>query len=180
MKFSLNPDTVSALNLNREVAGAVDKVFKAWTTGALLQKWWPPEGASGAKAELDPKPDGAFNVSYKMPSGNEVKQEGTWLSVTKNQMVVLNLGPESLRQNEGGSLVTVEFRKGSKGCALMVTHEGLPDAAAQERCRSEWLRRLNRLDKVTGSSLRQERYPAVTVARWRRSSEQPAPTPTMA
>ena len=148
MKFSLNPDTVSAVNINRQVPAPVDKVYKAWTQGSTLTKWWLADGTSWSMIDTEPKVEGAFTVRYRLPSGKEVQQEGAWIEVSKNHMLVLNLGPDSLHKNEGGTLITVEFRKGDKGCALMVTHEGLPDANSQERCRQDWLKRLERLDKV--------------------------------
>src|SRR4051812_24993397 len=120
MKFSLNPDTVSALNLNRQAAAPVDKDFKAWTSGLMLEKWRIAAGAGAPSIQTDPRADGGFSVRYRLPSGKEVQQEGAWVEVAKNSMLVLNLGPYSLHKNDGGSLITVEFRKGEKGCALMV------------------------------------------------------------
>ncbi len=113
----------------------------------MLAKWWLPEGARTVKIDTVAKVDGPFALRYRTPSGDEVTQDGVWVQVDE-QMLVLNLGPDSMRKKEGGTLVTVELRKAEKGTQLSVTHEGLPDAATQERYRGEWLRRLARLDKV--------------------------------
>ena len=122
-----------------------EKVFKAFTSADSIKKWWLAEGAQSVSAKSSAKPQGEFFLQYKTPSGTAVTQEGEWVSVG-DEMLVLNLGPDSLHKKDGGTLVTFELRKGDGGTTLLsLTQEGLADAAAQERQRKEWISRLARL-----------------------------------
>lgn len=132
MKFSLNPATASAVNLSRPLPAPRDRVFKAWTDPAELKSWW---NADGKPATIDPKVGGHVAVF-----GNV----GKVLEVSKNEMLIFSVGGEGPNKDIE-TMVTVEFRKAEGGTQLTITHEGLPDAAAQEKHRSGWVDRLNRL-----------------------------------
>lgn len=148
MKFSLNSSTASALNLNRNVPAAREKLYKAFTEPSELSKWWLPEGAKDVKFAAKVKEDGDLTLSYQTPGGEAVTQTGTYRSVSKNEMLVFSLKPDSLRKAEPETLITVEFRKAESGTALAITHEGLPDAATQERYRKDWIGKLERLTRL--------------------------------
>lgn len=150
MKFSLNPATMSVLHLNQTLGVARDKVFKAFTAADSIKKWWVADGAHSVSVKCSPKPEGELFFQYKTPSGSAVTQEGEWVSVTE-EMLVLNLGPDSLHKNESGTLITLELRQGDGGkTTLSLTQEGLADAEAQQRQRKEWLARIDRLTKSIG------------------------------
>lgn len=146
MKFSLNPSTVSVLHFNAKLPAAKDKVFKAFTTPDSIRSWWLGEGAKSITARSDPKTEGEFYLEYKTPSGSAVTQEGEWRSVS-DEMLILNLGPDSLHKTERGTLVSIELRKDPDGggTLLSITQEGLEDGAAQKRQLKEWLARVDRL-----------------------------------
>lgn len=147
MRFSLNPATMSVLHLNQTLGLARDKVFKAFTSADAIKKWWFAEGVQMVSVKSSPKPEGELFFQYKAPTGSAVTQEGEWVSVTED-MLVLNLGPDSLHNKEGGTLITVELRKGEGGTTtLSLTEEGLADAEAQQRHRKEWMARMDRLTK---------------------------------
>ncbi len=48
---------------DRLIAAPVDAVYRALTDGAALAAWLPPEGMTGAVAEFDPQPGGAFDIT---------------------------------------------------------------------------------------------------------------------
>lgn len=148
MKFSLNSSTASALNLNRSVPAARERLYKAFTEPSELARWWLPDGAREVKFAAKVKEDGELSLSYQTPGGEAVTQRGTYRSVSKNEMLVFSLQPDSLHKKEPQTLITVEFRKADSGTALAITHEGLPDAATQERFRKDWLGKLERLTRL--------------------------------
>lgn len=147
MRFSLNPATMSVLQLNQTLALARDKVFRAFTSADMIKKWWFAEGMQMVSVKSSPKPEGELFFQHKAPTGSAVTQEGEWVSVTED-MLVLNLGPDSLHNKEGGTLITIELRAGEGGATTVsLTEEGLASAEAQQQHRKDWIARIDRLAK---------------------------------
>ncbi|MBX5484132.1 MAG: SRPBCC domain-containing protein [Myxococcaceae bacterium] len=148
MKFSLNPSTTSVLHLNLTLGAERKTIFKAFTSAESMKQWWLGDGAQSVTVKSSPKTGGEWFLQYRTPGGTAVTQEGEWRSVSED-MLVLNLGPDSLHKQDGGTLVTIELRKGEGGKTLLsLTQEGLADGVAQERQRKEWIARLDRLSKA--------------------------------
>lgn len=147
--FSLNPATVSALHLTRSLPASPSKVMKAWTDPKQLAKWWAPDGQKLKSAALDARAGGAFRFDYENGLGEASAVHGTFQDVSDN-MLVFSWAREPKKQDVGGTLVTVEFRKGGPGTELALTHELLPNNNARDAHRTEWLQRLERLSQMVG------------------------------
>lgn len=147
MKFSLNPATESALLLRRSFNLSPDRVFKAWTDGKTLERWWCPEGLKLTSIQWQPKVGNEFRFEYQTPSGDTSAVAGEFRDVSP-EMMVFSWVREGKKADGGGTLVTVEFRKVTKGTEVALTHELLPTSTAREAHKSEWLGRLDRLSRV--------------------------------
>ena len=145
--FSLNPATVSALHLTRSIPASRDKVMKAWLDEKKLGQWWAPEGFKLKSAVLKPKTGGEYRFEYENGLGETSAVHGTFQDVS-NEMLVFSWAREPKKADIGGTLVTLEFRKGAKGTDLALTHELLPNNAARDAHRTEWLARLDRFSKL--------------------------------
>jgi len=145
--FSLNPSTISALHVSRSLGASPDKVFKAWTQPKLLAKWWAPDGFKLKGIALEAKVNGELRFDYVNGLGEPSAVHGAFQSFSP-EMLVFTWAREGKKQDIGGTLVTVEFRRGLKGTELALTHELLPDNAARDAHRTEWLARLERLSKL--------------------------------
>ncbi len=147
--FSLNPATVSALHLTRSLPASPSKVLKAWTDEKQLAQWWAPDGFKLKNVTLKPKTGGEFRFEYENGLGEPSAVFGTFQDAS-SEMLVFSWAREGKKADIGGTLVTVEFRKGPKGTELALTHELLPNNAVREAHRTEWLSRLERLGKLVG------------------------------
>ena len=48
-----------------------EKVWEAWTTPELVEKWWGPEGFTAPSAKIDLKEGGKYVYAMKGPDGTE-------------------------------------------------------------------------------------------------------------
>ncbi|HEV2250878.1 MAG TPA: SRPBCC domain-containing protein [Candidatus Limnocylindria bacterium] len=77
-----------------------DAVYRAWTDPKQLAKWFPPEGFSSPRCEVDARPGGTFRVDMKGPDGPPFDGEvfpgpGTFVEVVPNERLVFTMAPES-------------------------------------------------------------------------------------
>ena len=59
------------LNLTRRVEAPREKVWEAFTRPEHLMRWWAPGGFTMPTCELDLRPGGAWNYSFRSPEGWE-------------------------------------------------------------------------------------------------------------
>src|SRR6185312_6658508 len=52
--------TTNTLRLRRSIRASADKVFEAWTTPAIVARWWDPDGRPLRECDIDLRPGGAF------------------------------------------------------------------------------------------------------------------------
>jgi uncharacterized protein YndB with AHSA1/START domain len=145
--FSLNPATVSALHLTRSIPASPDKVKKAFTDEKKLASWWAPEGYKIKSVTMKAKPGGEYRIDLENAAGEKSAIHGAFQDAS-DQMLVFTWAREGKKQDIGGTLVTMEFRKGAKGTDVALTHELLPNNEVREAHRTEWLGRLDRLSKA--------------------------------
>lgn len=97
------PDPARDLVLTRTLPVAPAKVFAAWTTPALVKRWFTPRPWETAHCEIDLRPGGIFRTVLRGPDGPEVDNTGCWLEVVPDRRLVwtVALGP-GWRPNASG------------------------------------------------------------------------------
>jgi uncharacterized protein YndB with AHSA1/START domain len=85
-----------------------EAVYRAWTDPKQLAKWFPPEGFSSPRCEIDARPGGVFRVDMKGPDGPPFDGKvfpgpGQVVEVTPNERLVFTMTPEF----DGQALPTV-------------------------------------------------------------------------
>jgi uncharacterized protein YndB with AHSA1/START domain len=76
-----------------------EAVYKAWTDPKQLARWFPPEGFTSPRCEVDPRPGGVFRVDMKAPDGPPFDGQvfpgpGVFVEVVPNERLVLTMTPE--------------------------------------------------------------------------------------
>lgn len=84
----MTPDPKLDLVLERTTDIAPDKVWKAWTTPALMTQWFTPAPWQTIDAEVDLRPGGIFRTVMRSPEGQEFPTEGCILEVVENRRLV--------------------------------------------------------------------------------------------
>jgi uncharacterized protein YndB with AHSA1/START domain len=85
-----------------------EAVYKAWTDPKQLARWFPPEGFTSPRCEIDARPGGVFRVDMKGPDGPPFDGKvfpgpGRFVEVVPNERLVFTMTPEF----EGQALPTV-------------------------------------------------------------------------
>jgi uncharacterized protein YndB with AHSA1/START domain len=91
-----------------------EAVYKAWTDPKQLAKWFPPEGFSSPRCEIDARPGGVFRVDMKGPDGPPFDGKvfpgpGAFIEVVPNERLVFTMTPEFEGQTLPRVITTVTF-----------------------------------------------------------------------
>jgi uncharacterized protein YndB with AHSA1/START domain len=89
-------------------------VYKAWTDPKQLAKWFPPEGFTSPRCDIDARPGGVFRVDMKAPNGPPFNGQvfpgpGTFVEVVPDRRLVFTMTPEFEGQNLPTVTTTVTF-----------------------------------------------------------------------
>jgi len=149
-------EVTAEVTFTRMIDAPADLVFKAWTDGEHLMKWYAPEGFGVARAEADAKQGGAFSIVMQGPDGAEYPLWGTYTEFeppTKLVMTSTAAGPDGTPALDSITTVTLidhdgktEMTVHEKASAL--TPEAAPMLAGMEVGLLQTLRKLD--DVVTG------------------------------
>lgn len=69
------------LSIRRLIDAPRSKVFRAWTTPALLQQWWGPHGMTTPECEMNLWVGGVFRTLMRAPDGAEYPTQGVFLEI---------------------------------------------------------------------------------------------------
>jgi uncharacterized protein YndB with AHSA1/START domain len=124
-----------SLNLSRVFDAPRERVFRAWTEPALLEKWWGPPGFSCPLAQVDLRTGGRYRLGMQPPDGDVFYLGGVFREIRPPERLVYTWQWEG---DPGETLVTVEFRDLGARTEVVLTHERFPDAEAVERHTDGW------------------------------------------
>lgn len=71
------------LVIERSFKASIDKVWDAFTTPAMLAKWWSPEGMTNSFATTDVCVGGEFRYCMKNSEGQEYWGKGVYQTITR-------------------------------------------------------------------------------------------------
>jgi len=76
------------LSVSRTLHASRDAVWRCWTEGALLKRWFTPAPWTVPGADLDPRPGGRMNVTMAGPGGERVESVGCFLEVVPGERLI--------------------------------------------------------------------------------------------
>lgn len=112
-------------------------VYRAWTDPTQLAKWFPPEGFTSPRCEIDPRPGGVFRVDMQAPEGPPFDGKvfpgpGLVREVVPNERLVFTMQPElEDGQTMPMVLMTVRFED-QAGRTKLTVEQTLPSVADYE------------------------------------------------
>ena len=113
-------------------------VYRAWTDPKQLAKWFPPEGFSSPRCEVDPRPGGVFRVDMKAPDGPPFDGKvfpgpGVFNEVVPNERLVFTMTPEvEPGQSMPTVLMSVRFEDQAGKKTKVTIEQTLPTVADYE------------------------------------------------
>ena len=134
-----------SLTLERRLKAPIEKVFKAWTSGEALKRWFGPGGTLTVPvAEVDFRVGGRYRIVMREPSGEEHRVGGVYREIVPPTRIAFTWAWESTPDRE--SMVTLDLQAEKGGTLLTLHHERFADAPARDRHRAGWSGTLDRLD----------------------------------
>ena len=145
------------VTVTRMIDAPADLVFRAWTEGDHLTKWYAPEGFGVARAEADAKQGGAFTIVMQGPDGSEYPLWGTFTEFDPPKKLIMAstaAGPDGTPALDAVTTVTLVGHVGKTEMTVhekanALTPEAGPMLAGMEVGLLQTLRKLD--DVVTGA-----------------------------
>lgn len=83
-------DTISGSEfvIRRRFDAPRDLVFRVWTEGEHLARWWGPKGFTIELIKFDPRPGGLFHYSMRTPDGTEMWGKFVYREIVKPERIV--------------------------------------------------------------------------------------------
>ena len=115
--------------ITREFAAAKHLVWKAWTTPALIRRWWAGRRGKVTHAEVDLRVGGTWRYVMVAHSGFEVAFHGEYREIVENERIVTTEVFEAMP--EGAVLNTVTFTETAGRTTLAILVDA-PDRATRD------------------------------------------------
>ena len=94
---------MNELNLTRTFDAPRDVVFKAWTDGKQMAKWFGPRGFTTEILEHDARPGGLSRIIMRGPDGTEYPAKAIFREIVPNERLAMSLGTVGSLATESAS-----------------------------------------------------------------------------
>jgi len=115
--------------VRRVIPASPEALFDAWTDAEGMARWMRPGPEMQCRCRLDMRVGGRFEIDMIAPDGTTLPHTGTYRVVDRPRKLVFTWVSAPTGQRE--SVVTIEFRAAKGGTEIILTHDGLPPAAAE-------------------------------------------------
>jgi uncharacterized protein YndB with AHSA1/START domain len=128
----------NTIHVHRVFKSPPERVYRAFTEAAALERWLPPNGFTCKVAHLEAKVGGTFRMSFTdFATKHSHSFGGEFLEMKPNEK--LRYTDKFDDPNLPGVLtVTVIFKEVSCGTDVYVTQENVPDVIPEEMCYLGW------------------------------------------
>lgn len=127
------PQTGSIV-VRRRLKARRERVFEAWTSPALMARWFFPGASWVVDVASDLRVGGQYRLAMRDPGGGDHLQFGVYREIVPVARLVFTWSCPELGVTD--SVVTVELADDGGGTALTLTHE-LPEDPAIRRGHQE-------------------------------------------
>ena len=134
------------LKIRRTIRASRERVFEAWTTPALLVKWWGPQGISCPGAEVDLREGGTYRIGNLTPDGKEIWIQGVFEKIDPPQELIYtwSMDPEHPDRER----VSVQFVDLGDATEIQIHHERLADEKSVKEHGEGWAGCLDGLERL--------------------------------
>jgi uncharacterized protein YndB with AHSA1/START domain len=140
--------TSKVVRVTRKVRVSPDRLFRAFTTAADLERWYAPEGMTVPRVELDARVGGRFRIEMKAPDGTIHTAYGVITEFSPPHRLRHTWNWERhMDGEEGETVVTVEIRPDGEYSEVTLTHSGFATDSGAANHEKGWTSILDRLVK---------------------------------
>jgi uncharacterized protein YndB with AHSA1/START domain len=140
-----------SISLHRVLTTTPDKAYRAFLEPDAMAKWLPPDGFVATVHGMDPRPGGAFRMSFRnFTTGDSHAFGGEYLELVPHERIRYTdrFDDPSL---PGEIEVTVTLKEVSVGVELHIVQAGLPDVIPAEACMLGWEQSLANLARLVAA-----------------------------
>jgi uncharacterized protein YndB with AHSA1/START domain len=140
--------TDTSLRITRRIRATPEELFDAWTDADGMRTWMTPADAKDARAVLDVRVGGKFEIDMIGPRGTH-EHRGEYLVVDRPKK--LSFTWVSVHVANLPTVVTLEFKALSKEeTELTLTHEGFPSVESRNGHLEGWGMIVDKLASTIG------------------------------
>jgi len=131
------------LQITRVFDASRERVFAAWKTPELMQRWSGCKETAKAVITMDFRVGGSFTQKMDIEGAGKHTITGVYDEIVEPEKIAyhVNLGPATTR-------VTVEFIEQGRQTKLVLTQEGFPDPAIVKIVSGGTLESLDKLEAL--------------------------------
>ena len=109
-------------------------VYRAWTDPVQLAEWFPPEGFTSPRCEIDLRPGGVFRLDMQAPDGPPFEGKvfpgrGEVREVVPNERLVLTMQPDFGDGRDAPTVVMTARFEDHDGKTKLTLEQTLPSVA---------------------------------------------------
>lgn len=130
--------------VNRTLNAPRERVFRAWTTPAEVNRWFSPDAEATVSTSIDLRVGGKYRIDMER-NGKVVSAVGVYREITPPERLVFTWVAEGGMVPSGETLVTVEFFDVDGKTQVTLTHQNFASEEARARHESGWNRGMDRL-----------------------------------
>lgn len=140
----LRSPVVPAVVVRRTYPVSRERVFAAWTTPDIAQRFIHPENQT-SEIQMDVRTGGTFRIRMATDDGDYIAR-GSYLEVTPPQRLVMSWRwEEDDPAEEYDSLLTLEFNELDGATEVVLRHEKLANVESAKRHEGGWTTMLEQL-----------------------------------
>ncbi|MGB7189708.1 MAG: SRPBCC domain-containing protein [Acidobacteriaceae bacterium] len=145
-------ETIAPLELivNRTFNAPRERVFRAWTEAAALNRWFAPAPGRTVESSLDVRVGGAYRIEMRNADGRVYISTGVYREVQPPARLVFTWNSVGGAEPVEDTLVTVEFfEAGDAGekTQITLTHQNFGSAEMRNQHGKGWAGCLEGLEK---------------------------------
>src|ERR1700733_11916894 len=135
--------TGDRLQITRVFDAPRERVFAAWKTRELLQRWSGCKETTRNDIEMDFRVGGSFTQKMDIEGAGQHTITGVYDEIIEPEKIVyhVNLGPATTR-------VVIEFREEGRQTRVVLTQEGFPDQTIVKIVSGGTLESLEKLEQL--------------------------------
>lgn len=137
LKMPLALDASSDLEFSRRLDAPPGAVWRCWTEGPLLRRWFAPAPVEVLEAEIQPRSGGRFHVVMRLPTGETIPSEGCVLLADPERRLVFTDALSANFRPSSKPFFTADIHFAPEGAGTQYTVRALhSDAADRARHQS--------------------------------------------
>jgi len=144
---------MSTVRFHRVLRCSPEKIYRAFTEAAAMEKWLPPHGFTGKVHSMDARVGGGFRMSFtNFGNGQSHSFGGEYIEMKPFER--LRYTDKFDDPNLPGVMqVTVELKAVSCGTELSIAQEGIPEVIPTELCYLGWQESLTLLAQLVEAEI---------------------------